>query len=386
MAKKKQEKYSIRKNYTLGPLDMRPAANARNNSAFATAQANVYRGNSDALLVRPGRELVLSDIAPSGSVGPKNGIFTLGNEIIFAEDASLYKLSPVGITAAYTITPPVTALLEERFATGAFATWWTDPYYDPAVYTPTELTVVPGPYRPPEDPSGARYSANYYVPAGALSDLEPIKLQLYPNATSSKDIYTLLGSLREIHVSWSEWFLDPYPWPVTSQKMIQIGYFNANELIGVRPTPPPGSPASWENWEVMLTIHGDGATGNLWHQADFSNANAVGTFWTLTDNNPTGSGRGTDRWVRNEVHLKLNSAAGVTDGFLRWYEDGVNVLTKVDSPYLWPGDINAIPLADTGVVTHAINSISIGLNWSNPSGVAPFDGHRYIDAISISGS
>lgn len=102
MAKKKQEKYVIRKNYTLGPLDMRPPTNARTNSAFSISQQNVYRGNSDALLVRPGREMVLSDIVPSGSVGPKNGIFALGNEIIFADDSSLYKLSPVQISAAYT--------------------------------------------------------------------------------------------------------------------------------------------------------------------------------------------------------------------------------------------------------------------------------------------
>lgn len=399
MARKKDKKYTIRKNYTLGPLDMRPATNARVNSAFAISQENVYRSNSDALLVRPGKETILSDIAASGSVGPKNGIFTLGDEVIFAETSSLYRLSPVEITAAYTATPPETLILEDKFETGDFATFWTEKYVDTDYYTPntSEDYIVEGSYRTTDDYTGL-YKLHIYIVAGE-TEQQPIKLSLFPSATPGIDIYTLLGNRREIYIEFAQWFTTGYPWPDGSQKIVQCGYFDGNEVGGYGPVSiasgsnledPPRVDTS-EDWEVMFTVNGDnggsgdGSDGNKWHMAQFINSRSVGTHWVLTDN-PTPNIEPTNQWVVNALHLKLNSAAGVNDGFLRWYQDGVNILTSVDSPYLWGGDIDEMPLADAGVVNHPINSISIGLNYSMHSGVSAQEGHRYLDRIRIYGT
>lgn len=267
-----------------------------------------------------------------------------------------------------------TLLFEDTFETGAPSVNWTETYSEAAKYFPNTAQ-----YQTQSDVKySGTYAANYFIPTGATSDSQPLKYALYPSATASKDIYTQLGTLREIYFEWYEFFTTGYPWPVTSQKIFQLGYFDANELV-----PIVGD--NTQDWEMMCVIHGDSATiVNQYYHADFINARGAGTYWTMTNGaSPSPPARAENVWVKCGFHLKLNSGVGVTDGFMRWYMDEVNMLTYVALPYLWPGDINAVPLCDALVINHPINSVAIGLNWSNPTGTAGADGNRYIDQIKI---
>lgn len=244
--------------------------------------------------------------------------------------------------------PSASPLLEEDFETGTYATWWSETYTEAAKYSPN---VFPPSAAQSQVQSDVKYSGsyalNYFIPQGSVSDSQPIKLSLLQwSAQPTKDIYTLIGSRSELYVEWYEFFATGYPWAGTAQKMIQFGYFDANE---------EGHPVgdTSEDWEIMYMVH----VNNTFQQLDFNYAS--NSRWSLTRdvNEPESE----NEWIKKGIHFRLNDI-GQSNGFFRLYYNDVNIMTKMAIPSQAGGgeDLELAP------VPHNINSFSIGLNWSNP--------------------
>jgi hypothetical protein len=258
-------------------------------------------------------------------------------------------------TTVIPVVPTFGALLEDTFETGTYATWWTETYSEAAKYSPnTAQTQIQSSVK-----HTGSYALNYYIPSAAATDSQPIKLSLLPNSNPAIDIYTLIGTRTEIYVEWYEYFAAGYPWAGTAQKVIQFGYFDGNEEGGVGPVG-----GTSEDWEIMYMIH----TNNTWRQLDFNYAH--NSRWSLTDDVDTPEPEG--EWTKKGIHFRLNDA-GQSNGFLRLYYNGVNIMTKMAIPSQAGGGENL----ELAPAPHHINSFSIGLNWSNPTNLAWLTSHGY---------
>ena len=191
-----------------------------------------------------------------------------------------------------------------------------------------------------------RYSAHYFARQGTN---ERTPIQFFADSSDFAAITGTAEDTTEIYFSWYEYFTSNYPFPSSSQKMLRIGYDNAD------------FPAEKKEYDVL--IQSSNADLNVQYfcgqWGDTSNCR-------IGDAIRSGTPMETDQWVKLGFWMKLNTPGG-SDGFLRLYKNDQLFLERTN-------------LDLRGSCSRGVNFLWLGGNYSNlEGGTDSRDGSRFID-------